>query len=255
LEIKLQQFSDVIYFDPMSENDILEIEKTIGMTIKPLYREFLLTFGMAQDIFVEYNSDLNSFLEVFDFIKDTLIGYLPIFTDSDDIDLYYFINNNDINDNFIYCAKSAIIDDIEIGKVEKQQTFIEVIEKSISNLEKNHQDRCLNIDKINNVEFSFSKKYWIKFVALMKNQGLKQKTKWKPKYFRENIFGDEVAKFELFNYIFIVERDELHSNYFFELEEPALTDKEKSIIIKTEQLLVNNRIKFDKLVCNLLDND
>ena len=45
------------------------------------------------------------------------------------------------------------------------------------------------------------------------------------------------------------------SQYRFELEEPLLTDKEKSISRKTEQLLKVHRIKYRKDEFKLIEND
>ena len=58
---KLIEFSKVVYYEPMTEDKILEIEKKIGQSIKPLYREYLLTFGMTQDVFEKLITDIDSF--------------------------------------------------------------------------------------------------------------------------------------------------------------------------------------------------
>ena len=71
----------------------------------------------------------------------------------------------------------------------------------------------------------------------------------------ENIFGDEVSIFELFDDDIIIERDDDNSQYRFELEEPILIDREKSIILKTERLLNVQRIKYEKIECKLIENE
>ena len=75
-----KKFSDVVYYEPMSDNEILDMEKVIGKSIKPLYREYLSAFGMTQDIFDGIGTSCESFMEDFDFIKDSLKDYLPIFS-------------------------------------------------------------------------------------------------------------------------------------------------------------------------------
>ena len=78
---RLKGFSDVVYFESMQNNEILDIEKRIGNTVKPLYREYLSVFGMEQDVFDELKTDIFTFFEDFEFIKDSLKDYLPILTD------------------------------------------------------------------------------------------------------------------------------------------------------------------------------
>ncbi|PWD97618.1 hypothetical protein [Marinilabilia rubra] len=250
---KLIRFSTVVYYEPMTEDNILEMEKKIGQPIKPLYREYLLTFGMTQDIFEKLITDIDSFFEDFDFIKKSLNGYLPIFSDIDMEDTIYLINNKDLQDDFVY--KVIIDSDDKIGKIKKLKLFQRIIEESISKLNKNHKSRCLNKNKVNNAEFNISDKDFNDFIEIFKTEGLKQKTDWQPKYYPENIFGDEVALFYLFDNEIIIERDEDHSQYRFELEEPILTDNKKSIIRKTEKLLKVQRVKFEKIECKLIENE
>ncbi len=250
---KLIEFSKVVYYEPMIEDEILEMEKKIGQSIKPLYREYLLTFGITQDIFEKLITDLDSFFEDFDFIKNSLKGYLPIFSELDLEDTIYLINNKDLQDDFVYKVK--IDNNDKIRQIKKLKLFQQIIEESISKLKKSHKNRCLNKNKVNNAEFNISGKDFNDFIEIFKAEGLKQKTDWQPKYYPENIFGDEVAIFELFDNEIIIERDDDYSQYRFELEEPILTNNEKSIIRITEELLKVQRIKFDKIECKLIENE
>ncbi|MCD4793215.1 MAG: hypothetical protein K8R54_08295 [Bacteroidales bacterium] len=250
---RLKEFSDVIYFESMSNNEILDIEKKTGNTIKPMYRDYLSVFGMGQDVFDELKTDIFTFFEDFEFIKDSLKDYLPIFSEIDEEDTVYLINNKDLQDDFVYIVKVDIND--KIGKIRKLKPFQQIIEESVSKLKNNHKDRCPNKDKVKNTEFIIQGCDFLAFIEIFKKEGLKQRTDWKPKYYPENIFGDETAIFELFNDEIIIERDEDNSQYRFELEEPILTDKIKSIIHKTEQLLNIQKIKYDKIECKLIENE
>lgn len=254
-EIKeeLVEFSEVVYYEPMADDEILEMEKQIGQTIKPLYREYLLAFGMIQDIFNELDFDVYSFFEDFNFIKDSIKDFLPIFSAIDLEDKIFLINNNDLQDDFVYSVEIDSND--KIGQIKKVKSFQQIIEESISGLKKNHKNRCLNKNKVNNVEFIISGNDFTDFIEIFKSEGLKQKTDWKPKYHPVNIFGDEVAIFELFDIEIIIERDEDYSQYRFELEESILTGNEKSIIRKTEKLLNVQRIEFEKNECKLIENE
>lgn len=93
------------------------------------------------------------------------------------------------------------------------------------------------------------------FMEIFKTERLIQKTNWKPTYHPENIFGDEVAIFELFNNEIMIDWNDDCSQYRFELEEPIQTDNEKSIIKKIEKLLNVQRIEFEKIVCKLIENE
>jgi hypothetical protein len=247
---KLELFSEVVYYESMTDEDIRGIEKKIGQTIKPLYREYLLIFGMVQDAFEKLVNDIDSLFEDFDFIKKTLKDYLPIFSDIDVEDTIFLINNNDLLDDYVYSVK--IDNDDNIGKLKKLKPFQQIIEESISDLTKNYKTRCLNVNKVNNTEFNISGK---DFIEIFKTEGLKQKTDWQPKYYTNNIFGDEVAIFELFDNKITIERDEDNLQYRFELEESILSKNENSIISKTEKLLQIQRIEFDKIECKLIENE
>lgn len=249
----MTKFSDVVYYEPMSNEEILDVEKKIGARIKPLYREFLSSFGMTQDIFDELRTNIDSFFEDYWFIKDSLNGYLPIYSDIDEEDTIYLINNKDLQDEFVYIVNVDVND--KIGKIKKLKPFKKIIEESISDLQNNYTDRCLNRDKVNVTEFIISGNDFPAFVDIFKIEAIKQKTEWKPKYYPDNIFGDEIAIFELFEKKIIIERDDDKSQYRFELEEPILTDIEKSIICKTEQLLNVQRIEYEKIECKLIESE
>jgi len=259
IQNRLRKYSDVVYYEPMPDYEILDMEKVIGKSIKPLYREYLSAFGMTQDVFDWLGTSYESFLEDFDFIKASLKDYLPIFSDleleedEDEVEPIYLINNEDLSDNFVYVV---IVGDYDkIGDLRKLKTFHQLIEESVSKLENNYKDRCPNKHKVNITEFSIPGTDFPAFVDSFKTVGLKQLTEWKPKYYPENIFGYELAIFELFNQNMIFERDDDDSQYRFELEEPLLTDKEKSIIRKTEQLLKVHLIKHEKNGVKLIEND
>ena len=69
IQNRLRKYSDVVYYEPKPDNEILDMEKVIGKSIKPLFREYLSAFGMTQDAFDWLVTSYESFLEDFDFIK------------------------------------------------------------------------------------------------------------------------------------------------------------------------------------------
>jgi len=250
---KLEKFSDVVYFEHLTEDEVLALENRIGQTIKPLFREYLLAFGFIQDVFDKVVTDKVTFLEDFDFIEDTYKGYLPIYSEIGEKDKIYLINNSDLHDDFVYRVSVDRFD--KMGKAKKFKPFQEFIEKPLAKLNTSYKRRCLNINKVNNTEFTFKEGAFVAFGEIFKNDVFKQKTKWRAKYFPDNLFGSEIAIFNLFDFEFIVERDEDGSQYFFELEEPIFIEKEKSVISKIERSLKAQNIEYKKIESKLIEND
>lgn len=250
---KLIEFSSVVYYEPMTEDDIVEIEKKIFQPIKPLYREYLLTFGMTQDVFKKFITDVDTLIDDFDFIKNSLNAYLPLSSYVDIEDTIFLINNKDLKDDFVYMIKIDSNDNI--GKIKKLKPFQQIIEESISYLKKSYKYRCLNKNKVNITEFIIPETYFDNFNETFKTVGLKQKTQWLPKYYPKDVFRNEVATFEIFDKEITMEKEVDLSQYRFELEESILTDNKKSMIYKTEKLLKEQRIEFNKVESKLIDNE
>ncbi|MCP3930116.1 MAG: hypothetical protein GY705_13565 [Bacteroidetes bacterium] len=82
-----------------------------------------------------------------------------------------------------------------------------------------------------------------------------QITEWKPKYYPDNILGDEVAIFKLYDDEITIERDDYLSIYSFELDEPVLIDKNKSVSRKIHNFLNDNNIQFMKVACELIETE
>jgi hypothetical protein len=242
---QLAKYSDVVYYEPLSEKEIQAIEKQIGTTIKSLFREYLLTFGFTQDIFEKVTALKDSWLDDVEFIKNSYPDYLPVFCDIDEDDTLYLINNIDPEDDYVY--QVIVEDDEPSNKKVKIQTFQSLIEEGISELAKDPEDRTLNTEKANVVEFKFHGNSFSSFIESFKNKGLKQTTNWRAKYFPDNIFGDEVADFELFDVTITIERDADHKLHEFELEEPVYTKKENSMIAKIIVLLNAEGIEYETM--------
>ncbi len=88
-----------------------------------------------------------------------------------------------------------------------------------------------------------------------KSEGLKQITEWKPKYYPDNILGDVVAIFKLYDDEITIERDDYLSIYSFELDEPVLIEKNKSVSRKIHNFLNDNNIQFMKVACELIETE
>jgi hypothetical protein len=250
IEKKLEDFSDVVFYEPLSENDILKIEKQIGQTINPVYREFLLTFGFMQDVFGKLQTNVDTLFEDYNFLKRLFKNYIPIFCELDFEDTYYLINNNDIEDDYVYCVK--VNNNDKISKLKKYMSFQRIIEESLTELKKDYLERTPNTEKVNNTEFVIPTKNYEEFAELCKILSLVKVSDWTPKYAPKNFFGDEVAKFQFDNIEIVVKKSAEQNEFCFEIEESILTPEEKSIILKTEKLLKDNGIEFKKNECRLI---
>ncbi|MCT4613520.1 MAG: hypothetical protein N4A49_01445 [Marinifilaceae bacterium] len=249
---RLEPFSEVIYFEPMTDEEVIDLENRLGQTINPMYREYLLAFGMVQDAFENLATDTESLLEDFEFIEEKYSNYLPIFSDEDFEDTISLINNKNPIDNYVYNVD--IDSDDNIGKLKKTKTFQQIIEESIFEIKQNYKNRCLNKDKVNSAEYSLSGRCFADFIKVLETEGLKQIKDWQPKYSPNNMFGDEIAIFELFDQEIIIQRNLEDSIYIFDLEEALISEENISIIRKIESLLKLNRIKFEKIECKLIEN-
>jgi hypothetical protein len=250
IEIKLKEYSDVVYYEPLTNDEILEIEKQIGKTIKPLYRDFLSTFGVVQDAFEKLQTTVDKMVKDYVFLKKPYKDYLPIFCELDVEDTYYLINNIDLLDDNVYVVKVNSND--KIGKLKKHISFQQIIEDSVSDISKNYKNRSSNNDKVNSAKFIISADDFDNFLEVFKVYGLTKISDWQPKYAPKNYFGDEVAKYELNNCEIVIQRTAEHDEYSFEVEEPILTPKDNSIIVKTEKLLKDSGIEFEKIECLLI---
>ena len=129
---KLEKFSDVVYFEHLTEDEVLALENRIGQSIKPMFRDYLLAFGFTQDVFNKVVTGIGSFLEDFDFIEDTYKGYLPIYSEIGEKDKIYLINNSDLLDDFVY--RVMVDESDKMGKAKKFKPFQEFIEKPLLKL-------------------------------------------------------------------------------------------------------------------------
>ena len=264
---KIQTYKDIVYFKPMTEEEIQFLETKTGFAIKPMYREFLSTIGIIQDVFPYLNNfSIDGILNDYNYTKDALPGYLPIECGDSLEETFLLINNKKIEDENIYFA--SFNDNREIIKFKKKGHFIKKIEESLLNLKKHSSDRCPNSEKINNTEFELKLIDFPRFLSLFKFVGIKQLTKWSPEYYPENLFDNEVAKFKFYDETIIIKRnipdeedvddfdeedDYDDSNFSFELEEPILTKKEDSIIYKTKTILDNSNLKYEAIDIYLIE--
>ena len=250
IKTRLQAFSDVVYYEPLPERAIRELEKHLGQTIKPLYREYLRAFGLTQDIFETFRIDRETMLEVFDSIRDSRAGYLPLSVDLADAETLYLLNNRDQSDQQVYVARVA--DDGSLGTLRKLKPFQELIEAALTTLPKQARTRCPNSAKINVLEVHIPGPAFAAFSAHFAKEGLTQETEWGPPYYPENLFDVEVARFRLWGQELRIERTADRSQYGFELAEPILTGRAQSLLQKTERLLKRRGLPFEKTECRLI---
>lgn len=246
---RLNIFSDSVYYEPMSEEEIIDFEKKIGKRLNSVYREFLSTFGLIHDIFKSIDISEESILEDVDYLRDKLPGYFPIFIDVDEVDTIYLMSMTDPDSEEIY---KVVDENNHLGEIQPYKTLTELLSLSIHEIEYGEDERCLNTKKINCFEYTFESKYFNDFIEMFKASGLEQLSDWHPKYYPDNIFGDELAEFTFNGISFNIEVDEDKTEYRFEFDEPILTKKEDSIAKQVDELFNVQKIKYKKEVVKLI---
>jgi hypothetical protein len=206
----------------MSEGEIVDFEKRIGKQLNSVYHEFLLTFGLVQDILESINISEESMLEDVDYLRDKLPDYFPIFVDVDDVDTIYLMSTSNPNIDKIY---KVIDNNGKLGEIQPYKTLTELLSVSIQDIENEEEERCSNSEKINCFEYNFESEYYNDFIEIFGAAGLEQLSDWHPKYYPDNIFGDEIAKFTFCGISFLIERDDDMTGYRFEFDESILIKK------------------------------
>ena len=215
LQKRVDRFSDTVYYEPMSAKEIVDFEKKIGKRLNSVYREFLSTFGLVQDILNSINTSEESILEDVEYLKDKLPDYFPIFVDVDEVDTIYLMSTLNPSSEKVY----KVIDDNEIlGKIQPFKTLTELLSISILEIENEESERCPNSEKINCFEYFFESESYNDFIEVFKANGLEQLSEWHPKYYPDKIFGDEIAEFNFNGVSLHIERDEDKTEYRFEFD-------------------------------------
>ncbi len=250
LKKRVDKFKDTVYYEPMSEGEIVDFERKIGKRLNSRYRKFLLTFGLVQDIYVNISTSEESILDDVDYLKDKLPDYFPIFVDLDEVDTIYLMSTSNPESEMIYKVED---NNDKLGKIKPYKTLTELLSNSIQEIEREEDDeKCLNSDKVNCYEYYFVSEYYNDFVLIFSAAGLEQLSDWHPKYYPDNIFGDEIAEFSFCGMDFQIERNENATKYRFEFDEPILTKKEDSIAKQIDELFNLQKIKYTKEVVKLI---
>ncbi|WP_121967168.1 SMI1/KNR4 family protein [Myroides sp. N17-2] len=75
---RLRPMQDVVFYIPLSEDEVVELEKVIGFDFPDYYREFLLHFGFQQDFVPGLFTSKEEFIEQNGYLKESMADYLMI---------------------------------------------------------------------------------------------------------------------------------------------------------------------------------
>lgn len=252
---RIEPLKDVVYYEAINEDEILELEKEWKVSFKPIVREFLMNFGFTQDVIKNLQIDKEDMKDNLDWLRESkLNNYLPIKTKlTAERNLVIAMNNDDKEDYYLYEIDLETSDKSKIIR-RRKRTFTEIIDRGLSKI--SVKKRCKNINKINSTEFRIEALNNQDFLSILEDSKIKQITEWRDKYYPENIFGTKMAKFEMFEKIrLLIERDETGTEYKFSIEESILLDKKESLILKMERLLKKNNLEFKQFDCNLIETE
>jgi len=251
---KIKPFAEVIYFEPIDEQEVQKLENEWNIQLKPILREFILNFGFQQDVFKKFQLEKEEIEENLDSLTmEKLNKFFPLKTKlNSKTDQIIAINNEDLNDNHIYVI--TIDEDSQLNRIKKKKTtFIESLENEVNKITIN---RCKNSDKIRIGDFIIRTSNLDNILLGLKEANINQLTNWVDKYYPVNPFGAKIAKFELFNRIQLVfELDETEQEYKFEIEEPLLTKKHMSLIEKINELLKVSSLNFEYEELGIIENE
>ena len=76
IQEKADKFSEYIYYEPLSEDEVNHFEMKIKTKIPEFYKEFLLTFGFVQDVCKELQTSKESFIDDVDSTKNQSMLYI-----------------------------------------------------------------------------------------------------------------------------------------------------------------------------------
>jgi|GEM_PF-2909761 len=100
-------------------------------------------------------------------------------------------------------------------------------------------------ERVQYTEFEIHTSDFEEIMTALEPANIEQILPWQDKYFPTNPFGEEIAKFSLFDLIrlFFV-RNEEKTEYTFSIDEPESYIKEHQVSKKIEALLKKSKLKF-----------
>lgn len=138
---------DVVFYIPLTEDEVVELEKVIGFGFPDYYREFLLHFGFQQDFVPGLFTSKEDFIEQNDYLKESISGYLAI-GDNEGED-FWVLRTEKVRSQRVF----NWIDDT----VEKTEfNFEDMIDYALEQLEDLDIEFIRNIDKSWCVQFAIT---------------------------------------------------------------------------------------------------
>ncbi len=246
-EIKnqLKLYEDKVFFLPLDDFYLKNIEKKIGLNFPKIYFEFLKEFGFTQDFITEINQTEDSLKEDLEYVDDLCPEFFPIGTCEENDEVWMI--KRDSSDDTIFVI--PMDDEEEIVPESKGYTFKHLINNSLTKVQQEYHTRTKNAYKVRICEFRIKTENF-NIIIEMLNEKLSTKwlnNNWKDKY-NPNVFDIEIALFEIDNKEIIVEREEDDGVmvYYFEIEESITEMKKlnKSLLIKDIFNLNNIEYEF-----------
>ena len=250
LKKRVDKFSDMVYYEPMTEKEIVDFEEKVGKPLNSVYRMFLSTFGLVQDLLADVNTSQDSILENVAYLKDKLPDYFPIFADIDEFDTIYLMSTTNLESNQIYKVRD---NNEKFGEIEAYTTLPDLLTVLVQEMESGEAERCSNSEKVHNYEYSFEMECSDDFNKKFNSDEVRQLSEWSPKYYPDNIFGDELADFIFRGCCFRILRDDEGKKYRFEFDESILIKEKDSIAYHMDNLLDKLEVSYNKVVVKLLE--
>ena len=250
---EIEPHKDVVYYVPMREEEVLEMEEKWELKFRPIFRQFLLEFGVIQDLVKKLDLDIEDMEDNIDWLRSIdLDNLIPIKTKlTKDSDIIVALNNDPKGKDNIYEVEFGW--DEKLKKVKKtKKTFSEIINKAVKKLKT--KNRVSNNDKIRVSEFTIYTPRIENLLIGLKGAKITQLTTWEDIYYPENLFGDQNAEFEIFEKVRIeIQRNEMKTKYILEMEEPILIEEQNSLIERVAKMLEDSGLEFERRNYNIIE--
>lgn len=163
---RVKAVGDKVFYIPMTEAEVANLEQEVGIAFPAYYRDFLLTFGMQQDFVQGLFTDVSDFLEQNSYLQEAVPNYLMI-GDNGGED-YWILRTEKVNSQRIF---NWVDDEIE----KTDFTFEELVTHALEQLEEEDVLLLDNSEKSWCVQFAITTK---DEEALYQALPLKLTSKW-----------------------------------------------------------------------------
>jgi hypothetical protein len=239
---QLEPYKDKVFLLPLTYPEVIELEANIGQHFPAYFREFLMVFGIRQDLVFDLYKREKDFIDGYSYLPDAFkTGYIAIGA-SDPGYEHFLLNVTDPADRRVYASHYGEPEAVVLLDF----TFDDLLERSIDDLAESYPRLELNTKKNWCVQFSIRT---TDEQLLLDTIGATRTKKWTKEDVSPAGVHCYVSEIDLLSRRRRFSRQEYIGwetpSYYFNMREPALPLDEKSAI---RQLDIKLKKAFKKYV-------